>query len=104
EPTGGGLFSPDAADIAPGTLRLRAERKGNGDGRVYLIVSQATDPSGNTGFNCCTEVVPHSRHAWSIADAQAHATAARAYSLKNSGAPPPGYSVIGDGPVIGRKQ
>jgi hypothetical protein len=37
----------DARDIAPGTLRLRAERKGNGDGRVYLIVASATDGSGN---------------------------------------------------------
>src|SRR5262249_35571715 len=58
--TGDGNFSPDAEDIAVGSLRLRAERQGNGDGRVYLILVEATDPSGNRGINCCTVVVPHS--------------------------------------------
>jgi hypothetical protein len=53
EPTGDGTHSPDAKDIASGTLRLRAERKGDGDGRVYLIVVKATDSSGNVGV-CCS--------------------------------------------------
>src|SRR5262249_14144008 len=41
--TGDGNFSPDATDIAVGSLRLRAERQDNGDGRVYLIRVEATD-------------------------------------------------------------
>ena len=40
-------FSPDAKNIAPNTLRLRSERFGNSDGRVYLIVTTATDAAGN---------------------------------------------------------
>jgi len=55
----GTVLSPDATDIAVGTLRLRAERVDSGDGRVYLIVVRGTDTSGNTGFNCSTVVVPH---------------------------------------------
>jgi hypothetical protein len=43
EDTGDGKYSPDAKNVAVGSLRLRNERKGSGDGRVYLIVPQATD-------------------------------------------------------------
>src|SRR5262245_34535661 len=53
-------FSPDAKNIAVGTLRLRAERVGNLDGRVYLIVVSATDQAGGTGFATATVVVPKS--------------------------------------------
>src|SRR4029077_6649492 len=45
--TGDGNFSPDAKNIAPLTLRLRSERQGRGDGRVYLIVVTATDGDAN---------------------------------------------------------
>ena len=48
EATGDGHHAPDAADLDV-DLRLRRERGGNGDGRVYLLVSQATDACGNTG-------------------------------------------------------
>src|SRR5262249_14764081 len=46
--TGDGKFSPDARQFGPIAagpipLLLRAERKGNGDSRVYLIVVTATD-------------------------------------------------------------
>ena len=61
--TGDGNTSPDAVDIDVGSLQLRGERKGNGDGRVYLIIPEATDSSGNRGFGCCTVVVPHSNAA-----------------------------------------
>jgi BNR repeat-like domain len=50
----GTVFSPDAADIAPGTLRLRAERSDSGNGRVYLIVATATSTFGNSGFDVRT--------------------------------------------------
>jgi hypothetical protein len=104
EPSGDGIFSPDAANIAPGTLLLRNERRGDGDGRVYLIAVSATDGSGNGGVACCTATVPHSVKSSAIASARAQAAAAEAYCLTNNGAAPPGYVVVGDGPVLGPKQ
>ena len=101
--TGDGAFSPDAKQIDIGTLRLRAERRGNGDGRVYLIRTEATDSSGNRGFNCCTVIVPHSKASAALASAQAQATAAEAFCLANAGMAPPGYFAVGDGPTIGPK-
>jgi hypothetical protein len=102
--TGDGHFSPDAKDIAVGTLRLRAERKGNSDGRVYLIITEATDSSGNRGFDCCTVAVPRSSAQAALRSVLNQAAAAKAFCLHNDGTPPPGYFVIGDGPVLGPKQ
>jgi hypothetical protein len=103
-PTGDGTFSPDASNIGLGTLRLRNEHVGSGNGRVYLVVVKATDASGNVGLDCGTVVVPHDQTAASLALIETQATAAKAFCLANSGTPPPGYFVIGDGPVIGPKQ
>ena len=61
--SGSGNASPDAADIGTGTLRLRAERGGTGDGRVYLIVAKTDDGSGNTAHDCCTVTVPRGTRA-----------------------------------------
>jgi hypothetical protein len=102
--TGDGNHSPDAKNIVLQSLRLRSERKGDGDGRVYLIVVKATDASGNVGFCCSTVIVTHDRSAASVASVQAQAAAAQAFCGANGGAPPPGFFVIGDGPVIGPKQ
>ncbi len=96
-----GAFSPDAANIAPGTLSLRQERQPNSPGRVYLILVTATDASGNLGLNCCTVCVPASHSAAAISAVNAQAAAVSAYTLSHGGAIPPGYFVIGDGPVIG---
>ena len=104
ESTGDGRFSPDASNIAPSTLRLRHERKGNADGRVYLVVVSATDPSGNTGFRCCTVVVPHSNNKKGIAQVQAQAAKAEAYCLSHNGAPPPGFFIIGNSSRVGPKR
>jgi hypothetical protein len=104
EPTGDGKFSPDAAGIALKTLRLRSERKGDADGRVYLVVVKATDASGNAGVDCATVVVPHDQSDTSMASVNAQAAAAKAFCLANKGAAPAGYFVVGDGPVIGPKQ
>jgi CSLREA domain-containing protein len=90
--------SPDAKDIAAGTLRLRAERSGSGAGRFYLIVVTATDPSNNTSHNCATVVVPKSL---SAADLNAVAQLASAAQAQCTGA---GLFVVGDGPLIGPKQ
>jgi hypothetical protein len=97
-------FSPDAKNIAVGTLRLRSERFGDGDGRVYLIVTTATDTSGNQAHACSTVVVPHDQSAASIAAINAQAAAASAFCAVNSGAAPPGFVKIGIGPVVGPKQ
>jgi len=94
--TGDGNSSPDAVDIAVGTLQVRGERKGNGDGRVYLIIPEATDSTGNRGFGCCTVAVPHSNAPAAQQSVQAQATAARAFCRANAGSPPAGYFVVGD--------
>ena len=94
--TGDGNTSPDAADIDVGSLQLRGERKGNGDGRVYLIVTEATDGSGNRGFGCCTVGVPHSNSAAAVQSVESQAAAARAFCHANDGTPPAGYFVVGD--------
>ena len=94
--SGDGNRSPDAADIDVGSLQLRGERQGNGDGRVYLIIPEATDGSGNRGFGCCTVAVPHSNAAAAQQSVQAQAAAARAFCRANAGTPPAGYFVVGD--------
>lgn len=41
------------------TVDLRAERQGNGNGRVYTINFEVTDASGNTQTGSCTVWVVH---------------------------------------------
>ena len=99
------VHSPDAKDIGPNnTLRLRGERVEANDGRVYLIIVTATDPSGNTGRSYHTVVVPKNSKQASIDSVNAQAAAAVSYAQTHGGAPPPDYFVIGDGPIIGPKQ
>lgn len=98
------VHSPDAKNIAPNTLRLRGERIEANDGRVYLIVVTATDTSGGVSRNYHTVVVPKSNKQANIDSVNAQAAVAAAYAESHGGAPPPGYFVIGDGPIIGPKQ
>lgn len=102
---GGQNFSPDAKDLAAGTLRLRAERANStgGNGRVYLVRVTATDSSSNTSSKCLAVVVPASNSAAAINDVTARALAA-ANQCTATGLPPAGYVAIGTGPVIGPKQ
>ncbi len=67
----------DSSD-ASGSLLLRAERLGNGDGRVYLIAITSTDAFSNTSHKCLTVVVPKSQSAKDIASVNAQAAAALA--------------------------
>lgn len=99
----GGDQSPDAKAIAPGTLRLRAERNANGNGRVYLIRMTASDAFTNTSHRCVAAVVPKSQSAADLASVNAMAQAATA-ACNATGNLPPGYLVVGDGPVVGPKQ
>ena len=98
------VHSPDAKDIAPETLRLRGERVEANDGRVYLIIVTATDSSGGVTRNYHTVVVPKSSKQANVDSVNTQAAAAVAYASSHAGAPPPGYFVIGDGPIIGPKQ
>jgi hypothetical protein len=96
------VFANDGAgegDAAVGadTLRLRGDRRGNGDGRVYLIVVTATNKFGEVGVSVCTVFVPHSNSPRAIASAQAQADAAEAFYLA-FGEAPLGYSLIGKSP------
>ena len=86
-------FSPDAR-LDCLDLRLRSERGGSGDGRVYLIVA---------GDCAITVVVPHDLSAASVASVQAQADAALEF-WETNGTPPSSFFLVGDGPVIGPKQ
>ena len=101
---GSTVFSPDASEMAVGTLRLRAERVDSGDGRVYLIVVRGTDGAGNSAAACATVAVPHDSSAGSLASAHAQAATARTYCETHGGAAPAGYFVVGDGPSVGPRK
>jgi hypothetical protein len=103
EPTGDGTHSPDAKDLVADDLRLRAERRGSGSGRVYLIVVEATDSSGNTATSTATVIVPKSRGRADVQSALAQAIFAQLYYYVFNAAPP-GYVTVGDGPIIGPHQ
>ena len=79
--------SPDAS----GSLLLRAERAGTGDGRVYLIAITSTDAHSNTSHECLTVVVPKSQSAKDIASVNAQAAAALAQCPS-----PIGYFIVGN--------
>jgi len=58
---GDGNTSPDWQITGNHTVSLRAERSGNGSGRIYTITIQATDAAGNTSTSQTVTVkVPHS--------------------------------------------
>jgi Tol biopolymer transport system component len=60
---GNGGQPNDVQDAAVGTddraFSLRAERDGNGDGRVYTITYRATDAAGNQTLATATVTTPH---------------------------------------------
>jgi hypothetical protein len=58
--TGDGDIAPDVI-VTGGAVQLRAERAGNGAGRVYTITARATDQAGNVATETRTCVVPHDR-------------------------------------------
>jgi hypothetical protein len=54
-----GLNPPDATGLGTATARLRAERAGGGDGRVYHLTFTATDEDGGSCTGNVTVCVPH---------------------------------------------
>lgn len=62
----------DAVVGPDGSVQLRAERSGNGDGRVYRITVTATDSCGNAA-TCSAEVrVPHHPQSAAVDSGQAY--------------------------------
>lgn len=97
-------MSPDAKNIALSTLRLRAERRDSGDGRVYLIVTKTSDGTGNGAFSCNTVTVAKTQNAADKNSVAAQAAAALTFCNNNGGSAPAGFFLVGDGPVVGPKQ
>ncbi len=58
---GDGKTSPDWEVVDAHHVRLRAERSGRGNGRIYTITITCTDASGNSASKDVTVRVPHSR-------------------------------------------
>jgi hypothetical protein len=60
--TGDGDRAPDW-EITTGTLtaKLRAERAGNGTGRVYTLTVECKDQSGNSATKGVTVTVPYDK-------------------------------------------
>jgi hypothetical protein len=56
--TGDGDLAPDFV-ISGGAVQVRAERAGNGSGRIYTITATASDLAGNTTTQTATGKVPH---------------------------------------------
>jgi hypothetical protein len=56
---GDGNTEPDWEITGALTVNLRAERAGGGDGRIYTIVVECSDASGNTSAASVDVVVPH---------------------------------------------
>lgn len=97
-----GVFSPDASDIAVGTLRLRQERLGSGNGRVYLIVASTTDAAGSNHYTCNTVTVPLSSsaaHQKAVEDLAVEALE----QCRSTGVAPAGYVAIGNAQASGSK-
>jgi hypothetical protein len=58
---GDGNTAPDWEVIDDHHVRLRAERSGNGTGRIYTITITCTDSMGGTATATTTVRVPHNR-------------------------------------------
>ncbi len=57
--TGDGDTAPDWQITGNLTVNLRAERAGNGSGRVYTLMVGCTDASGNSSTKTTAVTVPH---------------------------------------------
>ena len=57
--SGDGGTSPDWEILDANHVRLRAERSGNSNGRIYTITITATDSAGGSSRQTVTVTVPH---------------------------------------------
>ncbi|MDL1979767.1 MAG: hypothetical protein LWX52_17085, partial [Deltaproteobacteria bacterium] len=67
---GGSQYAPDAEITDDTSILLRAERSGEGDGRVYRIAVTATDASGNTSSDTVSVKVNHDKKTEAIDSGQ----------------------------------
>lgn len=75
EPTeglGDGDACPDAQITAEGKVRLRAERSGLGNGRVYVVTFRASDGKGGSCSGLVRVGVPHDQNREPVDDGQNH--------------------------------
>ncbi len=98
-----GNFAPDAKE-ADKVLRLRAERHGSGNGRVYLLIGFGADKGDRFATSCEVVVVPHSNKSASIAAVSIMASKAKYYCEENNGAAPEDFYQHGLSAEIGPKQ
>ena len=68
--TGDGDTGPDWVVIDDHHVKLRAERAGNGNGRIYTITITSTDDCGNVASASTIVTVPHSNKAIIVSAAQ----------------------------------
>jgi hypothetical protein len=61
EGSGGAKHAPDASGVGTSTASIRAERSGNGDGRVYVISFTASDGKGGVSAGTVSVKVPHDK-------------------------------------------
>jgi hypothetical protein len=65
---GSGHTSPDVAVVDCGRVRVRSERAGGSDGRVYHLGYEAVDHSGNHTSGSCRVIVAHDQSGGSVVD------------------------------------
>jgi photosystem II stability/assembly factor-like uncharacterized protein len=71
---GDGDLSPDWQIVDAHHVRLRAERSGTGNGRIYTITTTCTDASNNVTTRTSTVLVPRSmKGAWAVVNASGNA-------------------------------
>lgn len=103
---GDGHFTPDAVVSGTGanrTIRLRRERMGGGDGRVYRIRISATDQYNNTSLKVLRVDVPKNQNPRTTPNTGRCATDSRPVAGAN--APDGGFFVTSPpAPIIGPKQ
>jgi len=58
EPSSPGIREPDSEITGPLTVSLRADRSGQGDGRIYTITVECEDDGGNKVTSDVTVSVP----------------------------------------------
>lgn len=70
--TGSGDTAPDAEGVGTAAARVRAERSGDGDGRVYSLQFRASDGRGGSCGGSVSVRVPHNQKETAIDSGQAY--------------------------------